>query len=69
MKRRGGASGGGGRSDTVSGVDAKRREARALLRFLGPLMGDLMVGVDTGDERDDRLQQTTREKHEYEKGR
>ena len=32
-------------------------------------MGDLVVGVGTGDERDDRLQQTTREKHAYEKRR
>ena len=31
-------------------------------------MDDLMAGVDTGDERDDRLQQTTRERHAYEKG-
>jgi hypothetical protein len=28
--------------------------------------GDLMVGVDTEGDCDDRLQQTTREKHAYE---
>ncbi len=61
-----------GRSRMEPRVDAKRREARALPRFRDSrerVMGDLMGGVDTGSNGDDRLQQTTRGRHVHEKGK
>lgn len=61
-----------GRSQMESRVAAKRSESCALPRFRDSrkwVMGDLMGGVDTSSNGDDRLQQTTRGRHVHEKWR